>query len=175
MVEKLISMVDRHPTSENTYILVGNYLIDHMDGLSSLQDVLSHTRERRKCVNYVWVLQVMMSKHRTDKMMKFYDQEIQHLIMESSTQEESITALYTLKSFIAVGEYWPSNSIDALCGKMKGLPIHDHYEKLMLYELMCEIWKHHNCDSMLKQYLEFVLDTIQYFLDEFPTERSTLL
>lgn len=90
LVNRLISLLDSHPQSENTYILIGNYLIDHEGACAyfSLR-MLGLSETARKMTHYKWALMILIL--RTEEMslelLKDYDLALADIV--SGTENEN--------------------------------------------------------------------------------------
>lgn len=63
IVNALIEMMQTYEDDENTYILIGNYLLDHHEAESYLHIHLMNVSEiARKTKNFKWVIAVALTR-----------------------------------------------------------------------------------------------------------------
>lgn len=63
IVNKLVELLQAYEDDENTYILVGNYLLDHHQAENYLRLHLMNVNEAgRKTTNFKWVVAVALTK-----------------------------------------------------------------------------------------------------------------
>ena len=120
IVNKLVELLQAYEDDENTYILVGNYLLDHHQAENYLRLHLMNVNEAgRKTTNFKWVVAVALTKlpDASNSIFDSYAELISVLMREAITLDELFAAIRLLKMFLVVlksTEYYPANAIEML-------------------------------------------------------------
>ena len=105
MVSRLASLLDTEPHHENTYILIGNYLIDHPDCCVYFTlKLLGLSEIGRKKANYKWVLILILLNHDNidEAELKEFDYTIADIIEAAENEEELRHGLELLKFILGL-------------------------------------------------------------------------